>query len=82
MSRSLNSPKKVIQGIIWGTAIGDIKGDTRSLGYGSYESSKEGSPTASIFGVILCHVLPLQEFFKIITSGGRLSSPHNSRVFV
>ena len=36
MSSSLNSLKGVIRGIIYGTTIGVIKGDTRSLDYGSY----------------------------------------------
>ena len=36
MSSSLNSLKGVIWGIIYGTTIGLIKGDTRSLDYGSY----------------------------------------------
>ena len=33
MSHSLNSLKGVIQEIIWGTTIGVIKGDTRSVDY-------------------------------------------------
>ena len=37
MSNTLNSLKWDIQGIIWGTTIGVIKGDTRSLDNGSYE---------------------------------------------
>ena len=37
MSYSLNSLKGVIYGILWGTIIGVIKGDTRSLDNGSYE---------------------------------------------
>ena len=36
MYYSLNSLKGVIWGIISGTTIGDIKGDTRSLDYSSY----------------------------------------------
>ena len=36
MSHSLNSLKGVIQGFVKGATIGDIKGDTRSLDYGSY----------------------------------------------
>ena len=36
MSYSLNSLKGVIQGIIYGTTIGVIKGDSRSLDYSSY----------------------------------------------
>ena len=36
MSHSLNSLKGVIKGIIYGTTIGVIKGDTRSLDSGSY----------------------------------------------
>ena len=36
MSHSLNSLKGIIKGIIYGTIIGVIKGDTRSLDYGSY----------------------------------------------
>ena len=39
MSHSLNS----LKGIIWGTTIGVIKGDTRSLDYSSYTLSKIGS---------------------------------------
>ena len=35
MSYSLNSSRGVIKGIIYGTTIGDIKADTRSLDYGS-----------------------------------------------
>ena len=35
MSHSLNSLKGVIWGIIEGSTIGVIKGDTRSLDYGS-----------------------------------------------
>ena len=35
MSHSLNSLKGVIQGIIKGTTLGEIKGDTRSLDYTS-----------------------------------------------
>ena len=37
MNHSLNSLKGVIQGITHGTTIGLIKGDFRSLDYGSYE---------------------------------------------
>ena len=37
MSYSLNPLKGVIQGIIHGSVIGLIKGDTRSLDYGSYK---------------------------------------------
>ena len=37
MSYNLNSLEGVIWGIIYGTAIGVIKGDTRSLDYSSYE---------------------------------------------
>ena len=37
MSYSLNSLKGVVWGIISGTTIGDIKGDTRSLDYSSYK---------------------------------------------
>ena len=37
MSCSLNSLKGVTWGIIQGTIIRDIKGDARSLDYGSYE---------------------------------------------
>ena len=36
MSYSLNSLKGVIWGIIYGTTIGVIRGDTRSLDYSSY----------------------------------------------
>ena len=36
MSYSLNSLKGVTQGIISGTTIGLIRGDTRSLDYSSY----------------------------------------------
>ena len=36
MSHSLNSLKAGYIGIIQGTTIGVIKGDTRSLDYGSY----------------------------------------------
>ena len=36
MSYSLNSLKGGYIGIKWGSIIGDIKGDTRSLDYGSY----------------------------------------------
>ena len=36
MSCSLNFLKGVIWGIIYGITIGVIKGDTRSLDYGSY----------------------------------------------
>ena len=36
MSHNLNSLKGVIYGIIYGTTIGVIKGDTRSLAYSSY----------------------------------------------
>ena len=36
MSYNLNSLKGVIWGIIYGTTIGVIKGDTRSLEYSSY----------------------------------------------
>ena len=36
MSHSLNSLKGGYLGGIQGTTIGDIKGDTRSLDYGSY----------------------------------------------
>ena len=36
MSYSLNSLKWNIKGIVWGTNIGAIKGDTRSLDYCSY----------------------------------------------
>ena len=36
MSHNLNSLKGVIWGIIYGTTIGLIKGDTRSLDYSSY----------------------------------------------
>ena len=36
MSHSLNSLKGVYIGIIYGTTIGVIKGDTRSLDYSSY----------------------------------------------
>ena len=36
MSCSLNSLKGDIWGITYGTTIGVIKGDTRSLDYGSY----------------------------------------------
>ena len=36
MSYSLNSLKGVIYGIIYGTTIGLIKGDTRSLDNSSY----------------------------------------------
>ena len=39
MSCSLNSLKGVIWGILYGITIGVIKGDTRSLDYGSYDSS-------------------------------------------
>ena len=35
---SLNSFKGIIWGIIWGTTIGLIKGDTRSLDHGSPET--------------------------------------------
>ena len=35
MSHNLNSLKGVIWGIIYGTTIGVIKGDTRSLDYSS-----------------------------------------------
>ena len=38
MSYNLNSLKGVIWGIIYGTTIGIIKGDTRSLDYSSHES--------------------------------------------
>ena len=38
MSYSLNSLKGVREGIIQGSSIGDIKGDTRSLDYSSYDS--------------------------------------------
>ena len=37
MNHSLNSLKGVIWGTIYGTTIGLIKGDTRSLDNGSYE---------------------------------------------
>ena len=36
MSHNLNSLNGVIQGIMWGTTIGAIKVDTRSLDNGSY----------------------------------------------
>ena len=36
MSYSLNSLQEVIEGIIYGTTIKIIKGDTRGLDYGSY----------------------------------------------
>ena len=36
MSYSLNSIKGVAKGIIEGSTIGDVKGDTRSLDYSSY----------------------------------------------
>ena len=36
MSYSLNSLKGGYIGIIWGTTIRVIKGDTRTLDYGSY----------------------------------------------
>ena len=36
MSYGLNSLERNIWGIIWGTTIGLIKGDTRSLDYSSY----------------------------------------------
>ena len=41
MNHSLNSLKGVILGIILGTTIGVIKGDTRSLDYGSYTSCNQ-----------------------------------------
>ena len=37
MSYSLNS----LKGDIWGTTIGDIKGDTRSLDYSSYRGYRD-----------------------------------------
>ena len=40
MSYSLNSLKGDIWGILWGTTIGAIRGDTRSLDNGSYHSSE------------------------------------------
>ena len=43
MSYSLNSLKGVIWGIILGTTIGVIKGDTRSLDYSS-NGAGEGCP--------------------------------------
>ena len=39
MSFGLNSLKGAIQGIIWGSIVEAIKGDTRSLGYGSYAAT-------------------------------------------
>ena len=39
LSFGLNSLKGVIQGIIWGSVVGAIKGDTRSLDYGSYAAT-------------------------------------------
>ena len=36
ISYSLNSLRGVLQGMIWGTTIGERKGDTRSLDYSSY----------------------------------------------
>ena len=44
MSYSLNSLKWVIWGIIQGTALAAIKGDTRSLDYGSYGSCSKYLP--------------------------------------
>ena len=40
MSYSLNSLKGLYKGIIQGTSIGGIKGDTRSLDYSSYRDCK------------------------------------------
>ena len=42
MSSSLNSLKGVYRGVYRGTTIGAIKGDTRSLDYGSYNTEGGG----------------------------------------
>ena len=47
MSHSLNSLKGDIKGIIQGTTIGLIKGDTRSLDNGSYPK-KLASPKSEL----------------------------------
>ena len=44
MSHSLNSLKGGYMGIIYGTTIGVIKGDTRSLDNGSYGGEKGCMP--------------------------------------
>ena len=51
MSYSLNFSKGVIYGIELGTSIGVIKGDTRSLDYGSDEFVQVGA----------CHQGPKQD---------------------
>ena len=46
---SLNSLKGVIWGIIYGTTIGVLRGDTRSLDYSSYlGTSTEGGLTQGL----------------------------------
>ena len=47
MSYSLNSLRGVIWGIIYGTTIGVIKGDTRSLDNGSYDFLWEFLPSSA-----------------------------------
>ena len=44
MSYCLISPKGVIWGIVFGSTVGLIKGDTRSLDYSSYTSHTAQSP--------------------------------------
>ena len=52
MSYSLNSLGKVIWGIIYGTTIGVMKGDTRSLDYGSYELYSLNSLGRIVWGIL------------------------------
>ena len=40
MSYSLNSLNGVLRGIIYGSTVGVIKGDTKTSDYGSYEGRK------------------------------------------
>ena len=50
MSYNLKSLKGNIQGIILGTAIGPIKGDTRSLDNGSYKANDMFPTAAKLLG--------------------------------
>ena len=55
MNHSLNSLKGVEKGIIYGTTLGLIKGDTRSLDYSSYASH-----AILIWGVAVTYTLSLK----------------------
>ena len=53
MSCSLNSLKGVVQGSIYGSTIGIIKGDTRSLDYSSHAMKKKTRGYAKGAGVLV-----------------------------